>query len=203
MSILTTSTQNFALSDQSKEVKEILKDLKIKVINLERSPQRWEGVTNTFAPLEISYERFNAIDGYKILLIDQNTKKQFSGADLKNKIAQLELDHKYEIICDPENSNPTTFNWSYLREQPFSPGLFGIYCSNFVIHREIVKDDLPYAIICEDDIRIKPNNFLKNLALYVKNIPSNFDLAYVGVYRDNDNVVEINPYVNQFAPDNG
>lgn len=183
--------------------KKILFNLKIKVINLERSTKRWEGVTKTLDPLGIPYEKLNAVDGYKIFLVDKQTGKNFTGIDLSRKTASFELNHKYTITCNPDSHNPTFFDFAYLREQPFSPGLLGVYCSNLLIYKEIVENNYPYALICEDDIRIKPEKFSKRLALFIKNIPASFDLGYVGVYRDNDNVIPINSYVNKFAPDNG
>ena len=180
---------------------------KIFVINLDRSPERWANVSNNLNKLNIKYERFKAIDGYDVLLTDIISGHQFSGMDLKNRYAALELNHQYTVICNPENENPTIFTFDYHRppiNKPyFSPGLFGVYCSNLMIAKEIVSNGYNYTIICEDDITIKPEKFLEKLANYIQHLPSTFDLGYVGVYRDNDHVININPYVNQFTQDNG
>lgn len=190
---------------QTSQSKNFINDIidKIYVINLERSKSRLENFKESFDKLNIEYEVFKAIDGYDVSITDTASKAQFTGLDLKNKKNTLIIGHQYQIVCNPENKEPSYFYFKYTKEQLFSPGLFGVYCSNRIIAEEIIKNEYRYTIICEDDIKVNTNGFTEKLANYISHLPSDFDLAYIGVYRDNDNVIEINDYVNKFSQDNG
>lgn len=194
-------------NDINKMEEPLSKINKIYVINLARSPERWIRVSENLNKLGIDYERFEAVDGYNILIKNIDTGEEFRGLDIKQATASLSLNNQYQIICNPEDENPSSFIFEYNKppvfNSVFSPGLFGVYCSNRLIAEEIVRKKYNYTIVMEDDIIIENFDFKKKLELYLVNLPKSFDIAYVGVLSDNKNLIEVNPYVYKFAPDNG
>jgi len=72
-------------SNQGIYVKNALNQIPIKVINLERRPDRWEKMVNQFKNHNITtYERFNAVDGTKLVLTDE-LKLMFRNNDFSYK----------------------------------------------------------------------------------------------------------------------
>lgn len=61
-------------------------------------------------------------------------------------------------------------------------GLAGCACSHIRIWKEIIDKNIPWTIVFEDDVHFHPN-FLEFLETYLKNIPENADIVYLGYHN--------------------
>jgi glycosyl transferase family 25 len=139
--------------------------MNIYVINLKRNPERWINVQSQFKKFNITnYIRKDAVDGSKIDIV------KYLSPLAKYILSKGRILH---------------------REIP-SKGGIGCYLSHYEIWKEIIKNNLEYAIIMEDDIVIS-----ENPKKYLENLPKDFDIAYLG-YCDMYNVEtkEYNKYWN-------
>lgn len=194
---------NSNINTDSKDLEEINKKIdKIYVINLENAHERWSKVSKSLDKLNIPYERFEAINAINIKVVEQKTGTEFTGKELKNNLALLKYDHKYTIICNPNDPTSFIFNFQHIKvDYKYGVEYLGIMCSNFIIASEIVKNKYKNAIIFEDDIQVEATNFQTKLVNYISHLPETFDLAYLGVYSDKSQQNQINEYVNSFAPE--
>ncbi|MCC8406854.1 MAG: glycosyltransferase family 25 protein [Rickettsia endosymbiont of Sceptobius lativentris] len=55
------------------------KDIKIFIVNLDRSTDRYNNISKQFDNNNLSYERFSAVDGYNLSITD-TAGKRFTGA---------------------------------------------------------------------------------------------------------------------------
>ena len=60
-----------------------------------------------------------------------------------------------------------------------SPTMIGCSLSHHKIWEKILKDDIKYAIVLEDDVRLE-NNFLNKLEYEMNKLPENFDILLLG-----------------------
>ncbi|OYX11917.1 MAG: hypothetical protein B7Z16_17060, partial [Algoriphagus sp. 32-45-6] len=81
-----------------------LNNTKIFILNLERSTQRWEKISKALDDAQIEYQRFNAVDGYKVGLINMVTNEYFKGADIINKNIVIQKNTPYKI---PYHTGPS------------------------------------------------------------------------------------------------
>lgn len=64
-----------------------------------------------------------------------------------------------------------------------TPGMIGCYLSHYVIFKQIVEDNLPYAVIFEDDANIHPRIYSKKIQSIVEpdgTYPSDWDMILLG-----------------------
>ena len=146
------------------------------VINLDRSPQRWQAVSDQLIDSGIIHQRFSATNGNEILIESLKTNEKIYGIDLKNKSMTMGDDLKYQISCNPNDSNPTQFN--YLGRL-LTAGEFGIWCSNLRVWQDAIANNYQNIIIFEDDIIIKTDIFAQQLNNFITHLPKSFDLAYI------------------------
>jgi GR25 family glycosyltransferase involved in LPS biosynthesis len=127
----------------------------IKVINLDRSKQRWTEMTQRLErnqSLKNRYERFPAIDGQR-------------GTQVYAKFIQSHV-HK--------------FNKS--RKTPLTPGEVGVYLSFVHICYALIHDPQnDYYLILEDDVY---TDKLQEPSVYAKEAPVNWDVLFLGANRD-------------------
>ncbi|MGI4753414.1 MAG: glycosyltransferase family 25 protein [Janthinobacterium lividum] len=151
------------------------KDIKIFVINLDHSTNRYNNINKQFIDINLSYERFSAVDGYALPITNQKGEK-FTGLDVKNNSSLLSLDNNYTIFCPSENIN--YYANSKILNRTLTAGEFGCYCSHREIWPKMVEENIPYALILEDDA-ILEENFYQKFSTIIKSLPSDWDLAYL------------------------
>ena len=59
------------------------KDIKIFIVNLDHSTDRYNNISKQFDNNNLPYERFNTVDGYNLSITDA-AGKRFTGLDVKN-----------------------------------------------------------------------------------------------------------------------
>jgi glycosyl transferase family 25 len=148
------------------------------VINLDRSTARWNKVAQELDKTGIKYQRFSAIDGYKIEFTDTTTGNKFTGQDLKNHKEIMKSNVKYQLTCNPDDVSPTQFDY---QGKKLTAGEYGVWCSNMVIWEEAVKNGCDNTIIFEDDIIVKSRNFNQKLDKFIDALPSTYDIALIDI----------------------
>ena len=186
---------------------------KVYVINLARSTERLNRTDSLLNELGIPYDRFEAVDGYKISVVHMPTGNTYSATKLKEE--NLPIGDQYKIICNPENPNPVYFFYQVKELLPqllLSPGEFGIYCTHRMIHNDIKNKGYKNALVFEDDILITDINYNSHLNQFIQHLPSTYHTAYLSITTDQKNTttgittnnfpIIDNPYVNQFSNKN-
>ncbi|XVN40439.1 MAG: glycosyltransferase family 25 protein [Rickettsia endosymbiont of Argas persicus] len=167
------------------------KDVKIFVINLDCSINRFNNIKQQFDDNNLSYERFSAVDGYNLQMIN-NEGQKFTGLDVKNNSSLLSLDNNYTIMCPSENIN--YYADSKILDRTLTAGELGCYCSHREIWFKMVKENIPYALIVEDDIMLN-NNFYNKFLTVLNHLPLDWDLTYLFIINS-ENKIFYNIYNN-------
>lgn len=130
-----------------------MEHIPIKVINLDRNPDRLLSVKNQLDKYGLKFERFRAVDG-------KNTTdtELFQNFNIKPFYANKKLDYTWDKI---------------------SRGQKGCAVSHYLILEDMIKQELPYLIIIEDDM-ILCEDFLDIANKYFEATPDDFDLIYMG-----------------------
>ena len=145
------------------------------VINLDKSVSRWQNTTKELSMHGIKHKRFEATDGYKIKIKNLKTGQELLGIDLKEAHTRTKSDVPYEITCNPGQEPLIEFN----HIGDLSAGELGVGCSNYRIWQESVKHKCSEAIIFEDDIVVKSQDFKTKLDKFLKSLPSTYDLGII------------------------
>lgn len=157
----------------------IFNDGKIFVINLAKHKDRMQNFANQFDKQNISYQRFDAVLGYDVKIVD-NQGNVHLGSDLKEDKFKFQNGEEYKINC--RNAN-------FIHYVPLDHDIhsimaaeLGIYCSHYEIFTQIVSQNLKYGVIFEDDVKIG-NNFKQYLGDIVQNINKipDIDMLYLGI----------------------
>ena len=151
------------------------KDIKIFLINLDHSTNRYNNINKQFIHINLPYERFRAVDGYELSIANQKGEK-FTGLDLKNNSSLLSLDNNYTIVCPSEDIN--YYANSKILKHTLTAGEFGCYCSHREIWLKMVKENIPYVLILEDDA-ILGENLYKEFSTIIEYLPNDWDLVYL------------------------
>ncbi len=135
------------------------------VINLDRAQDRMKAIEDQFKTHNIKFERFNAVDGYKILITDLEKNITYTGLDLKNKLFEFSKMKKYYIDCGREEE--ANFIFYKLGDYTFTSGELGCTCSHRSIIIKAIQEKLDRIVIFEDDVQILSDDFsfLMNSAL--------------------------------------
>lgn len=158
---------------------------KIYVLNMDKSTFRMERMEKILKDLNlgIKVERFPAIIGKNVTLINKDTKNSIIVSDIYNKQKKIE-DGVYNIICSENNKDTEIHLTKEMIENPTKrfAGEIGCFCSHKEIWRNIFENKIGKALILEDDIEFIP--FSKEiLATSLENIPSDSGLVYLGIFR--------------------
>lgn len=145
----------------------------IYVISLDRSPERFEFVKNQFDKLDILIKRFSAVDGRFLELTDQETGEKFPAKEITFPNAENKT---YRVTYSKNNAINADF--SFFASRKMSAGELGCFMSHRAVWADVIKNKHKRAIILEDDVLLH-DNFKKNLATILKNIPKNMDLVFL------------------------
>lgn len=165
------------------------KNMPIYVINLQRSPERMSFVKNQMRVSELSYRRFEAVDGYKLLFTDQlNKNEECNAADFRFGLSASTKPLKMKVACElyPDTSFIVEFPAIFSEmSKTLSLGELGDCYSHRAIWLDVIRNHYDMAIVFEDDVLI-PEDFNENLSTVIKNIPQNADIIMLGWNSFND-----------------
>ncbi len=170
-------------------------DIKIYVINLDRSQERLKNIDQQLKSYNLKYTRFAAVDGYDINLTNKSNGDLGTGRDIKNKNYKLDSKYEYEIQT----------NYGKLTHKPTTPiltaGELGCSCSHLHILQNIVKNNIKYSLILEDDITLT-NNFRNKFQKSLKSVPNNWKFIYLHTNNSKGKqLTKINDFVSKFEAD--
>ena len=152
---------------------------KIFVINMERSKERMKRVSEQFNSINLPFTRFEAVDGYKVLITNKSSGESITGLGLKNNNSFFTEGGAYDVSYDNTTIEYIAKNRNIPNLQPYlSSGEFGVFLSHYFLWKEIVKKDYDSIVIFEDDLILNVN-FEKRLQDIIKNAPSEFDILYI------------------------
>ena len=150
---------------------------KIFIPNLHRSPERWAKTAINFDKLGLKFERFEAVDGYKIDITDPQSGKTFKGVDIKKKIFSPKKDIEYKVKCDNGVQEALEIYLTSKLANPMAANI-GLSCTVALIREEIIKRNYNNTIIFEDDFEPNPDNLISNINNFIKALPK-YDIAYL------------------------
>ena len=123
----------------------------------------------------------NKIDNLKIFII--NLKKDKDRLNFQKKQFKKENINFERIDAvygkDLSNSERFKHSGSYFNYITNTPSIIGVFLSHLKIYKKIIKEDFPYALIMEDDIKLL-KNFKKNLNNLLNNLPKKYDIIHCG-----------------------
>lgn len=167
-----------ACSTRMPEIDDEVDNLKIYVISLDRTPERFKFEKSQLEKEGIkNYVRFRAIDGYLLDFKEAKTGVFLSDKQRKNFV-------KYSWSQRPVTYDVFLKGRKLLRisveKIPMSLGEVGVTCSHREIWKKILENDYDKALIIEDDV-VFDNNLKNKLKAYIKDLPNDWDIAYLMV----------------------
>lgn len=126
-----------------------------------KNAKKWKGGMSMFTHMKIFIVHYKKLVDRKKDIIDQLAKYNLNNYEFV-EIDRDELDKHNTIIFNKKMSNP----------------LKAIALSHFHCYREIANK-YECALILEDDA-IFEENFLKKLSVYLKQLPSDYDMVFIG-----------------------
>jgi GR25 family glycosyltransferase involved in LPS biosynthesis len=154
----------------------------IYIINLDRSPDRYQRISKQLNELNlpIPYERFKAVDGKTVRLVNHDTGDSLYGADLLTNTKPL--NGVFHIECSPHDRGddvPTAYkNVTFCHDR--QPGEMGCACSHLKVWKDMVKRGFKRVLILEDDAEFS-SLFKKRLALALDDWPKDADVVFLGL----------------------
>lgn len=150
-------------------------EIKTFVINLDRTPERYEKVKKQLDQNNIEHERFSAIDGYNLEITRGSNGHSFSGQDLKVRKERLLPNESYKIAT-PSGDVNYVFDIDII-DRALTAGEFGCTYSHREIWGKMVKENIKYALIFEDDVTLLPG-FQDRLNSMINKMPQEWDILY-------------------------
>ena len=145
---------------------------KIYLINLDRSIVRYKAVSNKLNATGIEYERFSAIDGYKINITNTQNNQSFLGESLKG--VKLNPDVNYIINCLNDGSTQLHFyGWNA------TPGELGCWCSHYILWSNVATTKENVIIFEDDMFPLNIKTFNSQMMDFVNHLPESFDVGFM------------------------
>ena len=144
----------------------------------------------------------NKINNLKIFIV--NLKKDKERIDFQKQQFKKE-NLKFERINaiygkDLSDKEKYKKSGSYFNYITNTPCIIGCFLSHLKIYKKIVQENLPYALIMEDDIKLL-KNFRTNLNKLLNNLPNDYDIIHCGCDGSscelNNNINLINTKLNK------
>ena len=132
---------------------EKMEKIKLFYINLERRPDRKAFIENQLKNIKcVDFERFEAIDGKRLIDFGVN------------------------------NTEFSYFKKANFLKTQFSKNIIGNFLSHFRLLQKIVEENIPIAIISQDDMQLY-NNFEEELAQVIKELPEDAELVNIAFHK--------------------
>lgn len=159
------------------------------VINLDHNPERFEYVKKQFDKMGIAIQRFSAVDGKTLELIDESTGEKFNVQDASN--ADFYIKHRnkeFLVVCENRKKELADAEFTYFSDQKLTFGELGCFMSHRAIYADIVKKGYSNVIVFEDDVKILSERFKDDVCRILKNIPENTDLVFLDLHIERNSI---------------
>jgi len=157
--------------------------VKFYIINLDRQPEKLAKLKAQTDKYGIELTRFPAIDGYKITLVNQDTKEVLLGSEIKNT-DKIKRNHKYDVYCTTQSytdQDKPEFVYDAFKNYPqaLSPGELGLLCTSRILWRQVaLANHNQISIVFEDDALLF-HDFDKNVETIISSLPIKWDITYL------------------------
>lgn len=142
---------------------------RIFVLNLDSCQDRLLYIQRLMKFRKVKFERIRAIPGSELNFYDLKTRKRLTLEEVSKD--SLVIDKTLYIVHPDFLQYPIIFNYDFRKSfqwhYPYkmSIGELGCYYSHRIIWQKIVDEDLPYAVIFEDDVMLYSNFHYKLLKI--------------------------------------
>ena len=179
---------------QIKPVKEIPQISKFYMTSIERSQKhRADSIANIKSKINELYGEdihLIGVDG-RDLSISDIEKLMIEGIIMPSSNADISLEDKDKVIFMPKF------------RRFIKAGEIGCFLSFITIWKDIVENNIDYAVIFEDDVTFEMDNFKKHMEIIMKNAPSDFDTISFFKHREQRNrkFLDYNEYFHAVDPE--
>jgi GR25 family glycosyltransferase involved in LPS biosynthesis len=150
---------------------------KVYVINLDRTPERMLPLKQQLEIIETPFERFSAIDGYKLVLKDIESGEEIKGTDLKRIPSPLTRNHQYKLLY-PDSKIDVNYYFAP-KTFPLTAGELGVAMSHMSIWHDMLENNYQAVMIFEDDACLRIH-FDPKIKKILENAPKDWDMIYLG-----------------------
>ena len=152
------------------------------VINLDRNPERFDYVKKQFDEIGLKIQRFSAVDGKKLTLVDKKTGERFTNKDAADADFYIKNKNKeFQVVCESRKAELRDSEFTYFPDNRLTFGELGCFMSHRAIYADMLKNGYSKVIILEDDVKIF-KNFKEDVCNILKNIPTNADLVFLDLH---------------------
>jgi GR25 family glycosyltransferase involved in LPS biosynthesis len=170
------------------------------VINLDRTPERFQKTNEQLHKNGMTCRRFGAVDGYNVKLSDKSSGEIICGKEFLKNVANYTWKKRPALYHVDYNNKYKDAEFDlFVKYRKFSAGEIGVIFSHRAIWTDIVKNNYQNVIIFEDDV-ILLENFKKDLEELIKNIPEDTDVTFIGVGRRTEKKIDY-PDINNIFRD--
>ncbi len=161
-----------------------IKSIKIEktyLINLDRSTDRLKNSDERLSLKGIKYERFKAIEGLNLKIIDSENGILINNINIKNRTEKLKKNNIYKVYCSPDfiiNYHNGSSDTLKEYKDSLSLGELGAQCSHLSVIKKIADGQNDYVLIMEDDFTFK-DNFEEKLKNILNNMPQDCEMLYL------------------------
>lgn len=155
--------------------------VKVRVIALSRAWDRRKRITKTLTSNGVIFELFDAVDGLN--MFDDTVVRLYAGLKRQQRLRPTMHFEKEKMVTLFDD-----FKASKLRSRTLQSSLherlrFGCYMSHVSLWIEVMRDNLPFAIVLEDDVDVAMN-FQTRVIEQLISLPENWGLLYLnGCFR--------------------
>ncbi len=154
----------------------------IYVINLDRNPERFDYVKKQFDEIGLKIQRFSAVDGKKLTLVDKKTGDCFTNKDAADADFYIKNENKeFQVVCESRKEELVDAEFTYFSDNRQNFGELGCFMSHRAIYADMLKKGYSKVIILEDDVKIF-KNFKEDVCNVLRNIPTNADLVFLDLH---------------------
>ena len=149
------------------------------LINQDKSTKRLESVSKQLRASNIEFERFSAISGLGVEVINTENNQSHSGQWYQDQKIRTKRNELYNIKCNSAKYPDLTYD-VLSKNQGFVPGELGLWCSNLALWQDALAHNYKTIVVFQDDIKIlKPKKFKDQLNNFISHIPTSFDIAFI------------------------
>lgn len=154
--------------------------IKVRVVALSRASDRRERITKTLTSNGVIFELFDAVDGLN--MFDDTVVRLYAGLKKQQRLRptmHFEKEKMVTLFNDFKASKLRSRILQSLHERL----RFGCYMSHVSLWIEVMRDNLPFAIVLEDDVDVSMN-FQPRVIEQLISLPENWGLLYLnGCFR--------------------
>ena len=167
------------------------------LINRDIATQRLASSSGQLNAAGIEFERFEAVNGVDIEIINAVNNQSYSGQWYQDNKIKTERNVLYDINCNSAKYQDISYQISS-NHYNFVAGELGLWCSNLALWQDALAHNYKTIVVFQDDIKIlNPKKFNDQLNNYISYLPSSFDVAFIDLEFYHGKTKKVNKYVSK------